>query len=45
LLPGLVGNLMGGGLWGVGFVTVTCGCGSSKRFLATPMRRQDFLLG
>jgi ABC-type multidrug transport system permease subunit len=46
LLPGLVGaNLMGGGLWGVGFVTVDMRVRKLlKRFLATPMRRRDFLL-
>jgi ABC-type multidrug transport system permease subunit len=46
LLPGLLGaNLMGGGLWGVGFVTVDMRVRKLlKRFLATPMRRYDFLL-
>jgi ABC-type multidrug transport system permease subunit len=46
LLPGLIGaNLMGGGLWGVGFVTVDMRVRKLlKRFLATPMRRRDFLL-
>ena len=46
LIPGLVGvNLMGGGLWGVGFVAVDMRVRKLlKRFLATPMRRQDFLL-
>lgn len=46
LLPGLLGaNLMGGGLWGVGFVTVDMRVRKLlKRFLATPMRRRDFLL-
>jgi ABC-2 type transport system permease protein len=46
LLPGLVGvNLMGGGLWGVGFVVVDMRVRKLlKRFLATPMRRRDFLL-
>lgn len=46
LIPGLIGtNLMGGGLWGVGFVTVDMRVRKLlKRFLATPMRRQDFLL-
>ena len=46
LIPGLVGvNLMGGGLWGVGFVVVDMRVRKLlKRFLATPMRRQDFLL-
>jgi len=46
LIPGLVGmNLMGGGLWGVGFVIVDMRVRKLlKRFLATPMRRSDFLL-
>ncbi|MGL6097751.1 MAG: ABC transporter permease, partial [Fimbriiglobus sp.] len=46
LLPGLVGaNLMGGGLWGVGFVVVDMRVRKLlKRFLATPMRKRDFLL-
>ena len=38
-------NLMGGGLWGVGFVTVDMRIRKLlKRFLATPMRKRDFLL-
>lgn len=46
LIPGLLGlNLMGGGLWGVGFVTVDMRVRKLlKRYLATPMRRSDFLL-
>lgn len=46
LIPGLLGtNLMGGGLWGVGFVTVDMRVRKLlKRFLATPMRKRDFLL-
>lgn len=46
LIPGLIGtNLMGGGLWGVGFVTVDMRVRKLlKRYLATPMRRSDFLL-
>ena len=46
LIPGLMGlNLMGGGLWGVGFVIVDMRtCKLLKRLLATPMRRSDFLL-
>lgn len=46
LIPGLIGtNLMGGGLWGVGFVTVDMRVRKLlKRFVATPMRRSDFLL-
>src|SRR5262249_10770552 len=45
LLPGLIGmNLMGGGMWGVGFVIVDMRVRKLlKRFLATPMRRSDFL--
>jgi ABC transporter DrrB family efflux protein len=46
LMPGLMGlNLMGGGLWGIGFVLVDFRVRKLlKRFLATPMRRGDFLL-
>lgn len=46
LVPGLIGtNLMGGGLWGVGFVTVDMRVRKLlKRFAATPIRRSDFLL-
>jgi len=46
LIPGLLGmNLMGGGLWGVGFVIVDMRLRKLlKRFLATPMKRSDFLL-
>jgi ABC-2 type transport system permease protein len=46
LLPGLMGlNLMGGGLWGVGFVLADMRVRKLlKRLLATPMRRGDFLL-
>jgi ABC-2 type transport system permease protein len=46
LLPGLMGlNLMGGGLWGVGFLIVDMRVRKLlKRLLATPMRRGDFLL-
>ena len=46
LLPGMIGmSLMGGGLWGVGFVIVDMRVRKLlKRFLATPMRRSDFLL-
>ena len=46
LIPGLLGlNLLGGGLWGVGFVTVDMRVRKLlKRYLATPMRRSDFLL-
>jgi ABC-type multidrug transport system permease subunit len=47
LIPGLLGmSLMGGGLWGVGFVTVDLRIRKLlKRFLATPMKKRDFLLG
>ena len=47
LVPGLLGmSLMGGGLWGVGFVTVDLRIRKLlKRFLATPMRKTDFLSG
>jgi ABC-type multidrug transport system permease subunit len=47
LVPGLLGmSLMGGGLWGVGFVTVDMRIRKLlKRFLATPMRKTDFLGG
>jgi ABC-type multidrug transport system permease subunit len=46
LLPGLLGmNLMGGGLWGVGFVIVDMRVRKLlKRLLATPMKRSHFLL-
>ena len=46
LLPGLIGiNVMGGGLFGVGFVIVDMRVRKLfKRLLATPMRRSDFLL-
>jgi ABC-2 type transport system permease protein len=45
LIPGLIGmNVMGGGLFGVGFVTVDMRIRKLlKRFLATPMRKSDFL--
>jgi ABC-2 type transport system permease protein len=45
LIPGLLGmSLMGGGLWGVGFATVDLRIRKIlKRFLATPMRKSDFL--
>lgn len=46
LIPGLMGlNLMGGGLWGVGYAIVDMrGRRLLKRLLATPMRAGDFLL-
>ncbi len=45
LIPGLLGmNLMGSGLWGVGFVIVDMRVKKLlKRFVATPMKRADFL--
>lgn len=45
LIPGLLGmNLMGGGLWGVGFVTVDMRVRKLLiRYLATPMRPSHFL--
>jgi ABC-type multidrug transport system permease subunit len=45
LIPGLVGmNLMGGGLFGVGFLIVDLRVRKLlKRFLATPMKKSDFL--
>jgi ABC-type multidrug transport system permease subunit len=46
LLPGLIGtNIMGGGLFGLGFVIVDMRVRKLfKRLLATPMRHSDFLL-
>jgi ABC transporter DrrB family efflux protein len=46
LIPGLLGmNLMGSGLWGVGFAVVQARTkGLLKRFLATPMRKSEYLL-
>jgi ABC-type multidrug transport system permease subunit len=45
LVPGLLGmSLMGGGLWGVGFVIVDMRVRKLlKRFLATPMKKSQFL--
>ncbi|MEO8494809.1 MAG: ABC transporter permease [Planctomycetota bacterium] len=45
LVPGLLGmNLMGGGLWGIGFVTVDMRIRKLlKRYLATPMKKTHFL--
>jgi ABC-type multidrug transport system permease subunit len=47
LVPGLLGmSLMGGGMWGVGFVTVDMRIRKLlKRLLATPMRKSEFLAG
>jgi ABC-2 type transport system permease protein len=46
LIPGLLGmNLMGSGLWGVGFSVVQARSRKLlKRFMATPMRRSHYLL-
>ncbi|HXQ72764.1 MAG TPA: ABC transporter permease [Pyrinomonadaceae bacterium] len=46
LVPGLIGmNLMGSGLWGVGFTVVIARVRKLlKRFAATPMRRSHYLL-
>jgi ABC-type multidrug transport system permease subunit len=46
LLPGMIGmNLMGGGMWGIGFVIVDMRVRKLlKRLLATPMQRSHFLL-
>ena len=46
LVPGLIGmNLMGAGLWGIGFNTVDLRMKNLlKRMVATPMRRSHFLV-
>jgi ABC-type multidrug transport system permease subunit len=46
LIPGLLGmNLMNSGMWGIGFALVEMRQRKLlKRFVATPMRRGDFLL-
>jgi ABC transporter DrrB family efflux protein len=46
LIPGLLGmNLMGSGMWGVGFVIVDMRVRKLlKRLVATPMRKSDFLM-
>ena len=46
LIPGLLGmNLMGSGMWGIGFALVEMRQRKLlKRYVATPMRRTDFLL-
>ena len=46
LIPGLLGmNLMNSGMWGIGFALVDMRQRKLlKRFVATPMRRTDFLL-
>ena len=46
LIPGLIGlNLMGSGMWGLGFAVVQARTRKLlKRLMATPMRRSHFLL-
>jgi ABC-2 type transport system permease protein len=46
LVPGLLGmGVLGGGLWGVGFAIVELRIGKLlKRYMATPLRRSDFLM-
>lgn len=46
LIPGLLGmNLMGSGMWGIGFALVEMRQRKLlKRYVATPMRRGDFML-
>ena len=46
LIPGIIGmNLMGGGLWGVGFVIVDMRIRKLlKRFIATPMKKSDLMV-
>jgi ABC-type multidrug transport system permease subunit len=46
LIPGLIGlNLLGTGMWGVGFPVATARQQKLlKRLIATPMRRRDYLL-
>jgi ABC-type multidrug transport system permease subunit len=46
LVPGLIGmNMMGSGLWGLGFTIVIARARKLlKRFAATPMRRSHYLL-
>ena len=47
LVPGLLGmNLMGTGMWGIGFSIVTARSrGLLKRLIATPMRKRHYLVG
>jgi len=47
LIPGMIGmNLMGSGMWGVGFAVVLARTRRLlKRLAATPMRRSHYLLG
>ena len=46
LIPGLLGmNLLGSGIWGVGFAVVQARQKKLlKRFMATPMKKSDYLL-
>jgi ABC-type multidrug transport system permease subunit len=46
LIPGLLGmNIMGTGLWGIGFAVVNARQKKLlKRFLASPMRKSDYML-
>jgi ABC-type multidrug transport system permease subunit len=46
VIPGLLGmNLMGSGIWGIGFAIVDARSkGLLKRFMATPMSRAEYLL-
>src|SRR5215210_4433844 len=46
VIPGLLGmNLMGSGIWGIGFAIVDSrGKRLLKRFMATPMSRAEYLL-
>lgn len=46
LVPGLIGmNIMGAGLWGIGFTLVDLRMKNLlKRLVATPMRRSEFML-
>lgn len=46
LVPGLLGmNLMGTGMWGMGFSVVNARMKKLlKRFIATPMRKSDYLI-
>lgn len=46
LIPGLIGmNLMGTGIWGMGFSVVNARMKKLlKRLIATPMRKRDYLL-
>ena len=46
LVPGMLAmNIMGGGLWGIGFLVVDARIRKLlKRLLATPMKRRDYLL-